>query len=29
MNVGRLFIFVERSIDRGMQWAVFEPNKAA
>ena len=26
INVQRLFIFVEQSIDRGTQWAVFEPN---
>jgi len=26
INVRRLFIFVERSIDEGTQWAVFEPN---
>jgi uncharacterized protein len=26
INVRRLFIFVEQSIDRGTQWAVFEPN---
>lgn len=26
VNVRRLFIFVENSIDRGTQWAVFEPN---
>jgi phage tail sheath protein FI len=26
VNVRRLFIFVEVSIDRGTQWAVFEPN---
>jgi hypothetical protein len=26
VNVRRLFIFLERSIDRGTQWAVFEPN---
>lgn len=26
VNVRRLFIFVEQSIDRGTQWAVFEPN---
>jgi Bacteriophage tail sheath protein len=26
VNVRRLFIMVERSIDRGTQWVVFEPN---
>lgn len=26
INVRRLFIFLEHSIDRGTQWAVFEPN---
>jgi phage tail sheath protein FI len=26
INVRRLFIFMEQSIDRGTQWAVFEPN---
>ena len=26
VNVRRLFIFLEDSIDKGMQWAVFEPN---
>jgi phage tail sheath protein FI len=26
INVRRLFIFVEESIDEGTQWAVFEPN---
>jgi phage tail sheath protein FI len=26
INVRRLFIFVEQSIDRGTQWVVFEPN---
>jgi phage tail sheath protein FI len=26
INVRRLFIFMEHSIDRGTQWAVFEPN---
>jgi phage tail sheath protein FI len=26
VNVRRLFIFLERSIDTGTQWAVFEPN---
>jgi phage tail sheath protein FI len=29
VNVRRLLIFVERSIDRGLQWAVFEPNGPA
>jgi uncharacterized protein len=29
VNVRRLFIFVEQSIDRGTQWAVFEPNYEA
>jgi hypothetical protein len=28
VNVRRLFIYVEHSIDRGTQWAVFEPNNA-
>lgn len=28
VNVRRLFIFLEHSIDRAMQWAVFEPNNA-
>ena len=27
VNVRRLFIFVEQSIDIGMQWVVFEPNE--
>ena len=26
VNVRRLFIFIEESIDEGVQWAVFEPN---
>jgi phage tail sheath protein FI len=26
VNVRRLFIYLERSIDRGLQWTVFEPN---
>jgi phage tail sheath protein FI len=26
VNVRRLFIFVERSLDLGLQWVVFEPN---
>ncbi|XXT22766.1 phage tail sheath subtilisin-like domain-containing protein [Sorangium sp. So ce429] len=26
LNVRRLFVFIERSIDRGTQWVVFEPN---
>lgn len=26
VNVRRLFNFLEKSMDRGMQWAVFEPN---
>jgi phage tail sheath protein FI len=26
INVRRLFIYVEKSIDRGTQWVVFEPN---
>lgn len=26
VNVRRLFLFIEQSIDRGTQWAVFEPN---
>ncbi|TDF38587.1 phage tail sheath protein [Alteromonadaceae bacterium M269] len=26
VNVRRLFLFIEKSIDDGMQWAVFEPN---
>jgi phage tail sheath protein FI len=26
INVRRFFIFIEQSIERGTQWAVFEPN---
>ena len=26
VNVRRLFIYLEHSIDKGTQWAVFEPN---
>jgi uncharacterized protein len=26
VNVRRLFIFLEQSIDDGLQWVVFEPN---
>lgn len=26
VNVRRLFIFIERSIERGLQWVAFEPN---
>jgi phage tail sheath protein FI len=26
VNVRRLFAYIERSIDHGIQWAVFEPN---
>jgi phage tail sheath protein FI len=26
INVRRLFIFLERSLDQGLQWVVFEPN---
>jgi len=26
VNVRRLFIYIEHSIDKGTQWAVFEPN---
>ncbi len=29
VNVRRLFIYMEHSIDRGTQWAVFEPNNEA
>jgi uncharacterized protein len=29
VNVRRLFIFIEHSIDRGTQWVVFEPNSEA
>lgn len=28
INVRRLFLFVEKSIQRGIRWAVFEPNDA-
>jgi uncharacterized protein len=28
VNVRRLFIYIENSIDRGTQWAVFEPNNS-
>ena len=28
VNVRRLFIYLEHSIDKGTQWAVFEPNNA-
>ena len=28
VNVRRLFIFIEHSIDKGTQWAVFEPNSS-
>lgn len=28
INVRRLFIFIEKSIDQGTQWVVFEPNDA-
>jgi phage tail sheath protein FI len=28
INVRRLFIFIEKSIERGTQWVVFEPNDA-
>ena len=28
MNVRRLFIFIEHSIDKATQWAVFEPNNS-
>ena len=28
VNVRRLLIFIEDSIDRGLQWVVFEPNDA-
>jgi phage tail sheath protein FI len=27
VKVGRLFPYVEESIDHGTQWAVFEPNE--
>lgn len=29
VNVRRLFIFIEHSIDKGTQWVVFEPNNEA
>jgi phage tail sheath protein FI len=29
VNVRRLFIFLEQSIERGTQWVVFEPNDAS
>ncbi|MBD2207017.1 phage tail sheath family protein [Calothrix sp. FACHB-1219] len=29
INVRRLFIFIEKSIERGTQWVVFEPNDEA
>ena len=29
VNVRRLFLFLERSIDEGLQWVVFEPNDEA
>jgi phage tail sheath protein FI len=29
VNVRRYFIYLERSIDKGTQWAVFEPNGEA
>jgi uncharacterized protein len=29
INVRRLLIFIEASIDRGLQWVVFEPNAEA
>nr|WP_221382009.1 phage tail sheath C-terminal domain-containing protein [Actinoplanes polyasparticus] len=29
VNVRRLFIFVEESVDEGVQWVVFEPNNEA
>ena len=29
INVRRLFVYIEQSIDRGLQWAVFEPNGVA
>lgn len=29
VNVRRLFLFLENSIDGGMQWVVFEPNDAS
>lgn len=29
VNVRRLLIYLEQSIERGLQWVVFEPNDAA
>ncbi len=29
INVRRFFIYLEQSIDRGLQWVVFEPNTEA
>jgi phage tail sheath protein FI len=29
VNVRRLFLFIEQSVERGLQWAVFEPNDEA
>src|SRR5206468_12047377 len=29
VNVRRLLLFLERSIEEGLRWAVFEPNDAA
>jgi len=29
VNVRRLFLFIEESIDKGTQWVVFEPNDPA
>jgi phage tail sheath protein FI len=29
VNVRRLFIYIEQSIDKGTQWGVFEPNGPA
>jgi hypothetical protein len=29
VNMRRLLILVEESIDRGIQWVVFEPNRSA
>ena len=26
VDVGRLFVFIEESLDEGTQWVVFEPN---
>jgi hypothetical protein len=28
VNVRRLLIFIEKSVERGLQWVVFEPNAA-